>query len=468
MLGQTPMMKQYQKIKEQYPDAILFFRLGDFYEMFGPDALLASRELDITLTGRDAGKKDRVPMCGVPYHAVDNYLAKLIKKGYKVAICEQMEDPKQCKGIVKREVIRVVTPGTAIDSPLLQETTSSYLVALSRQQNVWGLAFCDVSTGQFWLSELSGSEGFEVLRDELLRLHPVEILYPEGAESNFEQIWPYLDGVLVTPYHQEAFAYLSARQIILNHFKVSSLEACGCQNQRQAISCAGAILRYLTDTQKAAPQQIKKLQFYYPERYLALDATTFRNLEITKTIRSNERKGSLLDLLDKTKTAAGARLLQLWLQNPLTDIKTLESRLDAVEVLSESWSERQKIRSCLEKIYDLERLMTRVLYGRANPQELLSLKNSLQVLPELKELLDVFKHSQYLTTLKNNLDLLIDVISLLDAALVENPPYNLKDGGVFKRGYNQQIDDLREASEKGKEWIARLESEEKEKTGTKP
>ena len=467
MLGQTPMMKQYQKVKEQFPDAILFFRLGDFYEMFGPDALLASRELDITLTGRDAGMKDKVPMCGVPYHAVDNYLAKLIKKGYKVAICEQMEDPKLCKGIVKREVIRVVTPGTAIDAQLVQETTSSYLVALSRQQNTWGLAFCDVSTGQFWISELSGFEGFDVLCDELLRLHPVEILYPEDQESDFEQVWPYLDGVLVTPYTQEAFAYLSARQIILNHFKVSTLEACGCQNWRQAVSCAGAILRYLTETQKTAPQQIKKLQIYYPERYLALNATTFRNLEITKTIRSNERKGSLLELLDKTKTAAGARLLQLWLQNPLTDKKTLENRLDAVELLSERWSERQKVRSYLEKIYDLERLMTRILYGRANPQELLSLKNSLTVLPELKKLLDEFKQSQYLTTLKNNLDLLTDVISLLDTALTEDPPYNLKGGGVFKKGYNQQIDQLREASEKGKEWIAHLESGEKEKTGIK-
>lgn len=468
MLGQTPMMKQYQEIKEQYPDTILFFRLGDFYEMFGPDALLASKELDITLTGRDAGMKERIPMCGVPYHAVDNYLAKLIKKGYKVAICEQVEDPKQCKGIVKREVIRVVTPGTAFESQLVQEATNSYLVALSYQQSTWGLAFCDVSTGQFWLCELNGLESWEVLRDELQRLHPVEILLPEMNVSEFVKVLNHLEDVsLITPYNQDAFAYLRARQALLHHFHVSSLEVLDCQNKRQAVASAGAILQYLTETQKTAPQQINKLQIHYPERYLTLDATTFRNLELTRTIRSNERKGSLLELLDKTKTASGARLLQQWLQNPLTDKNSIEMRLAAVEVISQNWSERQKLRSCLEKVYDLERLMTRILYGRANPQELLSLKNSLIVLPDIYKLLELLKQSQYLTTLQNNLDLLEDIISVLDSALVEEPPFNLKDGGVFKKGYNELIDQLREASEKGKDWIAQLEGVEKEKTGIK-
>lgn len=468
MLGQTPMMKQYQEIKKQYPETILFFRLGDFYEMFGSDALLASRELEITLTGRGAGMKERVPMCGVPYHAVDNYLAKLIKKGYKVAICEQVEDPKLSKGIVKREVIRVVTPGTAFDTNLVQEATSFYLVALScQEQSTWGLAFCDVSTGEFWLSELSGPEGWAVLRDELLNLHPTEILLPANKESEFAKVLTYLEKTLLTPYSAEAFSYLQARQILCNHFNVTSLEALDCQNRRQAVSAAGAILQYLTETQKSAPQQIKKLQIYYPERYLTLDATTFRNLELTKTLRANEQKGSLLALLDKTKTACGARLLQHWLQNPLTDKKVLEKRLDAVEILSQNWSERQKIRSYLEKVYDLERLMTRILYGRATPRELISLKSSLAILPKVIELLNVFNQSLYLTTLKNKLDLLEDVRFTLHDALEEEPPFNLKDGGVIKKGYNQQIDELREASEKGKDWIAHLESEEKEKTGIK-
>ncbi|MGI6588269.1 MAG: DNA mismatch repair protein MutS [Peptococcia bacterium] len=467
MLGQTPMMKQYQEIKNQYPDAILFFRLGDFYEMFGPDALLASRELDITLTGRDAGMKERVPMCGVPYHAADNYLAKLIKKGYKVAICEQVEDPKLSKGIVKREVIRVVTPGTTLDTQIIQEATNFYLAALSSQRQNFGLAFCDVSTGDFWLSELNGSEGWKVLQDELFRLHPTEILLPANKESEFAKILSCLENTLITPYAEDAFNFPKARQVLCNHFQVASLEVFACQNKRQAVASAGAILQYLLETQKSTPKQVKKLQIYYPEKYLALDATTFRNLELTKTLRSDEQKGSLLDLLDKTKTACGARLLRHWLQNPLTDKEILEKRLDAVEILSQNWSERQKIRSCLEGIYDLERLMTRILYERANPQELLSLKNSLTVLPELKTYLEQFKQSSYLTTLKNKLDLLEDVVFTLDLALEEEPPFNLKDGGVIKKGYHQEIDKLREASEKGKEWIARLEGKEKENTGIK-
>ncbi|MDD2433167.1 MAG: DNA mismatch repair protein MutS [Clostridia bacterium] len=467
MLGQTPMMKQYQEIKKQYPDAILFFRLGDFYEMFGSDALLASRELDITLTGRDAGMKERVPMCGVPYHAADNYLAKLIKKGYKVAICEQIEDPKVSKGIVKREVIRVVTPGTTLDTQIIQEATNLYLAALSRQRQNFGLAFCDVSTGEFWLSEFSGSEGWKVLQDELFRLQPTEILLPANKESEFAKILSYLENTLITPYTEDAFSFSKGRQALCNHFQVASLEVFACQNKRQAVASAGAILQYLLETQKSTPQQVKKLQIYYPEKYLALDATTFRNLELTKTLRSNEPKGSLLDLLDKTKTACGARLLRHWLQNPLTNKKILEERLDAVEILSQNWSERQKIRRYLEAVYDLERLMTRILYERANPQELLSLKTSLTILPELKAYLTEFKRSSYLTTLQNNLDLLEDVVSALDLALEEKPPFNLKEGGVIKKGYHQEIDKLREASEKGKEWIACLEGKEKENTGIK-
>ncbi len=491
MVAQTPMMKQYQDIKKQYVDTILFFRLGDFYEMFSDDALLASRELEITLTGRDAGLEERVPMCGIPYHAAENYIARLIQKGYKVAICEQVEDPKLCKGIVKREVIRVITPGTALDTQLNHDAGNSYLAAIFLEPYALGLAFCDVSTGEFWLSQFNGTEAKIILREELLRLNPVEILIPEmkqetkpetqegtligqekwefthNHEELYRDILRCLDCTLVSPYQDDAFNYSNALQLIEHQVQDNLLRGNDSQLRRQAISAAGAILHYLRETQKASPQQIKNINLYYPEAYLALDSTTFRNLELTKTLRYGDKKGSLLDLLDKTKTACGARLLQQWLQKPLTDKTLVEKRLDAVEMLSQRWSERQKVRNNLEKVYDLERLMTRILYGRANPKELIAFKNTLAVLPELEQLFNSFRAVAYLAALGNELDLLEDVRQLLEKALEEDPPLNLKDGGVFRSGYNRQIDELREISINGKEWIARLESQEKEKTGIK-
>ena len=374
----TPMMKQYSEIKKQYPDTILFFRLGDFYEMFSDDALLASRELEITLTGRDAGLEERVPMCGVPYHAADNYINRLIQKGYKVAICEQVENPKLAKGIVKREVIRVITPGTAFDAQLNQNAGNTYLAALYTEPYAYGLAFCDVSTGEFWLCQFNGAEGKAILFEELIRISPAEILIPinpSNKEANTQnKIYAALTGLentMLTNYKEEAFTYSNAVSLLCSHFQENFLTSNEYQSRRQAVSAAGAILRYLLETQKAAPQQIRKIRLYYPEAYLTIDATTFRNLELTRTLRYGERKGSLLDLLDKTKTACGARLLQQWLEKPLTDKLMLEKRLDAVEILSKRWSERQRIRHNLEKVYDLERLMTRILYGRANPKELL-------------------------------------------------------------------------------------------------
>ncbi|MDD2402298.1 MAG: DNA mismatch repair protein MutS [Clostridia bacterium] len=467
MLGNTPMMKQYKEIKDQHPDTILFYRLGDFYEMFGKDAILASRELEITLTGRDAGMKERVPMCGIPYHAADSYIGRLIEKGYKVAICEQVEDPKASKGIVKREVIRVITPGTALDAQLIHDQANMYLVALSRNKQKWGLAFCDVTTGEFWLSEFGGLEGKNVLCSELTRLNPAEILVPEGDKSNILPVLNLLDDTLITTYNDDNFTYSKSSQIICNHFNVTSLEKYDYRELKQAISSAGVILNYLQDTQKTAPQQIKEIKIYYPEAYLIMDMTTFRNLELTRTLRSSDKKGSLLDLLDKTKTACGLRLLQHWLHNPLTDKNLLEKRLNAVEILSQKWSERQKMRADLEKVFDVERLMTRILYGRANPRELISFKNSLAVLPSIINLLITFKESVYIADLKNEIDPLEDVWFLLDTALENEPALNLKDGGVIKQGYNKSIDELRETSKNGRTWIAELEKEEKEKTGIK-
>ncbi len=467
MLGQTPMMRQYQEIKNRYPEAILFFRLGDFYEMFGSDAILAARELDITLTGRDAGKEKRVPMCGVPYHAVDSYLAKLIKKGYKVAICEQVEDPKESKGIVKREVVRVVTPGTVLEPQIVEESVSTFLAALYEHRTNYGLAFCDVSTGEFWLSEFNKSEGQQVLKDELYRLQPREILLSQKQQTQFTQILACLENTLLTKSEETVFNITRGQQILCEHFQVPSLEIFGCQNMRPALAASAAIWDYLLETQKSVPRQIKKLQVYYPEKYLALDTTTIQNLELIKTLRSQDVKGSLLDLLDKTKTASGARLLRQWLQKPLTNRKKIEERLDAVEILTENWSQRCEIRELIKEVYDLERLMTRVLYGRANPQELLSLKNSLTILPALKIILNQLTKAAYLTFLNDNLDPLEDLVSLLNLALVDNPPFNLKDGGVIKAGFNQKIDQFRKVSKQGKEWIAQLEVREKEKTGIK-
>ncbi len=464
MLGNTPMMQQYQLIKKQYPDTILFFRLGDFYEMFAADAELASRELEIVLTGRDAGMESRVPMCGVPYHAAENYIAKLIQKGYKVAICEQMEDPRQCKGIVKREVIRVITPGTNLDTPLLNSPSNTYLAALSFHEQVWGLAFCDVSTGEFRATEFFGPDGTNTLIDELYRLHPVEILVPDDFENNIATA---VEGMLITTLNQDFFSYSKTIHLLREHLRLYGQSAQGFDQSKQAISCAGAILKYLIETQKAPPQQIKAFERYYIDAYMMLDATTFKNLEITRTIRTNEKKGSLYDLLDRTKTAPGSRMLRNWLERPLNNKDKLEERLYAVEEYTKHWSERQTARKYLAEVYDLERLMTRILYKRANPKELISLKNSLAVLPQLKTLAKALTGSSYLSLLLEDFDPLTDVFDLLEQALVNDPPHNLKDGGIIKPGYNPEIDSLRRTSKHGKDWIARLEAEEKEKTGIK-
>lgn len=479
MLGQTPMMLQYQQIKQEYPDTILFFRLGDFYEMFGADAEVASRELEITLTGREAGLETRVPMCGVPYHAVDNYINRLIQKGFKVAICEQVEDPKTAKGIVRREVIRVVTPGTYLDSQGPQQYSENYLASLSCQGDIWGLAVCDAATGEFWVVELSGPEGYSILKDELIRLNPVEILLPQTLISPYQDLLAHLERTIITNSDPQKFTYKKALDTLLEHFQVRGPEALGIGQQKQAIASAGALICYLQETQKAPPRQIRTISRYKPEAYLSIDATTFRNLELTRTVRQNERKGSLLDILDKTKTALGARLLKSWLERPLTERKSLEERLDAVEELKEHWSERQALRKNLEEVYDLERLTTRILYRRAQPRELVALKKSLAVLPQVKNITKALAgsensseasekaSSEYLARLNRSLDTLEDIRSLLEKALVEEPPFNLKEGGVIKAGFHTELDSLREASSSGKMWIAGLESKERERTGIK-
>lgn len=467
MLGNTPMMKQYQAIKEQLPDTILFFRLGDFYEMFGPDAEVASRELNITLTGRDAGLEDRVPMCGVPYHAAEGYVAKLIQKGFKVAICEQVEDPREAKGIVRREVVRIITPGTTLDNLALTVPVSNYMASITCNDTGFGLAVCETSTGDFWVSEFTGTDQLKTLKDELIRLKPAEVLIPAEPAFNPLQLFTNQEKPLLTYYDPRAFDYHLAYQRLQEHFSPDSLGIIAGNNYILAVCTAGAILQYLTETQKAPPRQIKKLKYLSLQNYMTLDATTFRNLEITRTIRFQEKKGSLLDIIDKTKTSLGSRLLHRWLERPLLDRDILEERLSAVETLTRNWSERQALRSLLDQVYDLERLLTRILYGRANPKELLSFKHSLSVLPKIKSIMQTFAEAEMINVLSKSFDSLEDIYNLLEKALEDNPPYNLKDGGVIKSGYNPSIDHLREISTNGKEWIARLETEEKEKTGIK-
>lgn len=466
MLGNTPMMRQYKEIKNQYPDTILFYRLGDFYEMFGPDALLASRVLEITLTGRDAGLEERVPMCGVPHHAADNYITKLIQKGYKVAVCEQVEDPRAAKGIVKREVIRVITPGTALDLQTIQNQQTNILAAICHLNHIWGLAACDASTGDFWVTEFSGLAGLGAIKDELNRLCPVEVLIPAGSGPYTELFSP-LDLPVITPFKREAFSFNNAHKEVLEHFKVKSLEVFGIIDTRAAISSAGAILTYLKETQKLPPHQIKNIHYFTADSFLAIDSTTFRNLEIVRTSRMNDKKGSLFDVMDKTRTASGSRLLRQWLEKPLTDCKALEDRYTAVEAVSAQWSQRKELQNYLDQVYDLERLMTRILYKRALPKELIALKHSLAVLKPVKELVLQLECSTLLAHICEAMDTLEDLTALLNYSLEEEPPFNIKEGGVIKEGYNEEVDSLRVASKDGKTWIARLESQEKEKTGIK-
>jgi DNA mismatch repair protein MutS len=384
MTGLTPMMQQYLQIKEQYRDALLFFRLGDFYEMFFEDAITASRDLEITLTGRDCGLEERAPMCGVPYHAVENYIAKLIEKGHKVAICEQTQDPSEARGLVERQVVRVITPGTLIESSMLDEKSNNYLVSIFKDGEEYGLAGVDISTGEFFISQITGDNANNKLIDELTRLYPREILVHEdflldkSLVENIKQRY----SSCITPYHDWAYQSSNAQKKLLNHFQVNSLEAFGCQEMDYGICAAGALMEYLSETQKTALTNITKIKSYYPNTFMVLDASTRRNLELTETIRGKDRRGSLLWLLDRTQTAMGGRLLKQWIQQPLIDKPSIDSRLDGITELLSDPLLLEDLRGKLKSIYDLERLISRIAYGTANARDLLSLKQSLEVLPE--------------------------------------------------------------------------------------
>ena len=463
----TPMMQQYLEIKKQAPGTILFFRLGDFYEMFFEDAKLASRELEITLTGREGGEAERIPMCGVPYHAAENYISKLIDKGYKVAICEQVEDPKASKGIVRREIIRVVTPGTVIEGNLLPEKDNNYLVAVSElKTNHYGMAVTDLSTGLFQVAELAGPGALDSLMDEITRLSPRECLLQDifRQQEKVTDTLRLLPATVQTILTDEYFDSANAAQALKEHF--SSEDITGCLANTALCTVAGCMLRYLLETQKRQLTHITEITTYSPKAFMILDSIARRNLEISKSLRDGEKKGSLLWVLDHTKTAMGGRLLKSWLEQPLIDTAKIEERLDAVEELVNSLMLRQEVNESLKQVYDLERLTARAAYGTANGRDLLALLTSLDKLPIIYQALQQTQ-SNLLKRIYGEFDILEDLQELLISALADNPPISLRDGGLIKEGFHPEVDKLRTAARDGKAWLAGLEAREKEKTGIK-
>jgi DNA mismatch repair protein MutS len=472
----TPMMRQYQRIKAEYPDTLLFFRMGDFYEMFFEDAEIASKALYITLTSRRTGKKGSdVPLCGVPYHAVDVYLAKLIKQGFRVAICEQIEDPKMAKGIVKREVVRVVTPGTVLDTSVLEAKENNFIGAISSQtirrsqeKQVIGLAFVDVSTGEFHLGEFTGTDRLQNVLDELQRFEPKEILVPEGNErevNNDEQrILEEYHATCLTKYSEIAFQYTAAKRTLQEHFHVHSLAGFGCQNLSQGVSAAGALLQYIQETQKTSLPHIRKINILRHDNFMVIDSATQRNLELYRTIADHSRNGSLLGLIDKTVTSMGGRMLQRWMRHPLIEIESINERLDAVEELKDDTILRGDLREQLQGIHDLERLITRLTLCAANARDLVGLKLSLFRIPELRNLLKS-ANSRLIIRLVDSCDELQDIAQLIGHAIVDDPPITLREGKLIRPEYNDELDELRTISREGKNWIAGLERQERQRTG---
>lgn len=461
----SPMMKIYVETKQQYKDCILFYRLGDFYEMFFDDALLVSKELEITLTGKECGLEERAPMCGVPHHAVEMYLNKLVSKGYKVAIGEQVEDPKQAKGLVKREVVRIVTPGTNMNVTALDESKNNYLMSIVYIGNGFGVATADISTGDFYMTEV---DSLRTLLDEINKFTPSEIicnepLYVSGIDV--EDIKERM-GISVFPQEPYFFDDDMCRRILKEHFKVASMEALGVGDYPVGIVAAGALMQYFYETQKTSLTQLTKITPYTTGKYMIIDTFTRRNLELVETLREKQKRGSLLWILDKTKTAMGARLLRNYIEQPLLEKEQIEKRQKAIKELNSSLIDRDELREYLNQIYDLERLIGRIAYKSAGPRDLIAFKNSLMMLPHIKNILGQF-NSDLLCEINEEMDGLSDIASVIENAIVEEPPIAIREGGIIKEGYNEEVDKLREAKTKGKEWIADLENDERERTGVK-
>ena len=461
----TPMMQQYMKTKEEYKDCILFYRLGDFYEMFFDDAVTVSRELELTLTGKSCGLPERAPMCGVPYHAVEGYLNRLVSKGYKVAICEQMEDPALAKGLVKREVIRIVTPGTNLDTQALDETRNNYILCVAYIADRYGVSVADVTTGDYFMTELDSGEK---LFDEIYKFMPSELICNEAFYMSGMDLDDLKDRLGIAIYSLDSWYFddEGCQRALRKHFQVSNMDALGVGGYDCGVIAAGALLTYLQETQKTSLSHMSRLSVYTTGKYMVLDSSTRRNLELCETLREKQKKGSLLWVLDKTRTAMGARLLRKYIEQPLIDRALIEQRLDAVEELKENAISREELREYLSPVYDLERLVGKITYQSANPRDLKAFESSLSMLPHIKYLLGEMK-SPLLREIWEELDTLEDLCALVQSAIREDPPLAMKEGGIIRDGYNEEVDRLRNAKSDGKEWLAKLEEEEREKTGIK-
>ena len=462
----SPMMQHYLQTKKEYPGCILFYRLGDFYEMFFEDAEIVSRELELTLTGKSCGLPERAPMCGVPFHAVDSYLTRLVEKGYKAAICEQVEDPRTAKGMVKREVIRIVTPGTNLDMDSIEEGKNNFIFCiLYSRQGKSGISVADVTTGEFYMTE---TEGDRKVYDEIVRYSPSEIICNESFMLSGLDLTDLQErlGIIINTLGAHYFDENAAEKIISDHFHVSSLIALGMDDKRAGSTAAGALLKYLYDTQKNSLSNITGISVYASGKYMLLDSSTRRNLELTETMREKKKRGSLLWVLDRTGTAMGARKLHQMIEQPLVDRELIEKRLDAVYMLCQNTVDRDEIREYLQPVYDLERLMTRVSYGTANPRDLIALRGSLSMFAPIRQVLEDFEGG-LLSELRDDMDDFRDLVDLLNRSILDEPPLQVKEGGIIRGGFDADIDRLREAKTQGRQWLMNLEAEDQQRTGIK-
>ena len=460
----SPMMRQYFQIKEQNKDSILFFRLGDFYEMFYDDAKLASKELELTLTGRDCGQEERAPMCGVPFHSAENYIARLVSRGYKVAICEQTEDPATAKGLVRRDIIRVITPGTVMESSMLDEGENNYICSLYSDKNHVGIVFCDISTGQLFVSRFKSDSSFTQIKDQLTSYAPKEILIGGGSRKNTilnSFIKEKLSASISNP-DNSLYGLLECTALVNERFNSENVEKIA--EMPEVIIALGVLLSYLKDTQMTGLERIDTIDLYHEDEYMKLDFNTRRNLELTRTMMSKEKKHSLLWVLDKTKTAMGKRLIRFWIEHPLLNVAAISKRQNAVEELVNDTVNRLELTAQLVGIFDIERLMTKIVYGSANARELRSLCQALSHLPALKATLSAF-NSKQLKQLYNDIDPLDDMTALIDAAIVEDPPFSVREGGLIKEGYSEALDEIKRDMTDSTSLLARIEVEQKEATG---
>ena len=466
----SPMMQRYLETKEQYKDCILFYRLGDFYEMFFDDAIIAARELEITLTGKDCGQEERAPMAGVPHHAAEMYISRLIAKGYKVAICEQLEDPKTAKGIVKRGVIKVVTPGTIIDSNMLEERKNNYIMSIYKTGIYFGISVCDISTGEFYSAEIKDQQNFPLLLDELARYNPSELVINSMMADCQEEISKIKErfDCYITRFQDKFFnSKIDTLNLRFNIVDTSNKTIENLKDKTLAIPPINALLAYIEQTQMTTLDHLNKITIYQISKYMSLDINARRNLEITEKMRDKSKKGTLLWVLDKTSTSMGGRMLRRWLNDPLIDTLEINNRLNAVKILKNDMILRGDITENLKKVYDIERLAGKMAYGNANARDMITLKNSLEKLPDLKQVLSNIKESIMLEEIYQNIDELKDIHDLIEKAIVDDPPMTIKDGGIIKIGYDEEIDKLKTATTEGKNWIVNLEAEEREKTGIK-